>query len=204
MESNNRVNITYTSSHNEDRLAEMLRLQAELQQIMPPIREFPASDLVVLMAQIRENILACTDELHEAMNETGWKPWASESFINNEAFRNELVDAWHFFMNLMILGGMTADDLYEGYLAKRKINAQRQIDGYDGVSTKCPGCKRALDDPTTECYYNSKFLSYWCANPQSYGERSCPKCHRSYDDPSVKCIPARTGYASFCVNPPSE
>ena len=30
--------------------------------------------------------------------------------------------------------------------AKRAKNAQRQLDGYDGVSTKCPKCGRALDD----------------------------------------------------------
>lgn len=97
------------------------------------------------------NVLACTDELHEALNEIGWKPWASSRHINEDKLKGELIDAWHFFMNLCLHAGLTPDELFKRYFEKRAINVARQADGYDGVSTKCPGCKRALDDPLVEC-----------------------------------------------------
>ena len=37
-----------------------------------------------------------------------------------------------------------------------KKNAKRQEEGYDGVSTKCPGCHRALDDDAVLCT-----VTYW-------------------------------------------
>lgn len=94
------------------------------------------------------NVVALTSELHEALAETSWKPWAKgESFVRDDQFRAELIDAFHFMMNLFLHAGMTADDVWVGYAAKHGVNLKRQDDGYDGVSTKCPQCKRALDDP---------------------------------------------------------
>lgn len=107
-----------------------------------------------LMEFIRWNILACEDELHEAMGETGWKPWATSNHMNVDAFHGELVDAFHFFMNLCIASGLTADGLLAGYERKRFKNIARQAAGYDGVAGKCPKCHRALDDPHTECVYS--------------------------------------------------
>ena len=52
---------------------------------------------------IRWNTLALEDELHEALAETGWKPWAKSKHVNRDAFVGELVDAFHFFMNLMLV-----------------------------------------------------------------------------------------------------
>lgn len=104
---------------------------------------------------IRWNILALEDELHEALGEVGWKPWATSSHINIRPYKGELVDAFHFFMNLCLVVGMTGDELLELYLEKRAINARRQEQGYDGVSEKCPKCHRALDDPGAGgCQYN--------------------------------------------------
>jgi hypothetical protein len=130
----------------DPRLTRMLQMQRELQLMYnkgKTIEQFTDEER---MQAIRDNVLACTDELHEAMNESGWKPWATSNHLNREAFKSELVDAWHFFMNLMLHSGMTADDLYRGYIAKNAKNIQRQADDYDGVSTKCPSCKRAYDD----------------------------------------------------------
>src|SRR5690606_25002112 len=80
---------------------------------------------------IRWNVLALTDELHEALNECGWKPWATSRHVNEEAALKELIDAWHFFMNLLwAIGGRAlkdndalADALFNAYVAKNKRNA---------------------------------------------------------------------------------
>lgn len=111
---------------------------------------------------IRWNVLALEDELHEALAETGWKPWATSRHINTDKFHGELVDAFHFFMNLCLVSGLTADQLLERYFEKRAINAKRQARGYDGVDGKCPKCRRALDDPTVVCKYNKSSGLGWC------------------------------------------
>lgn len=100
---------------------------------------------------VRWNVLALEDELHELLAETGWKPWAKSKHINRDAYVSELVDAFHFMMNLMLVVDCDADEFLAKYAEKRGINAQRQAEGYDGVSGKCPKCKRALDDTAVLC-----------------------------------------------------
>lgn len=100
---------------------------------------------------IRWNVLALEDELHEALAETGWKPWAKSKHINRDAYISELVDAFHFMLNLMLVVDCSADEFLTKYFEKRGINAQRQAEGYDGVTGKCPDCKRALDDAAVTC-----------------------------------------------------
>lgn len=102
---------------------------------------------------IRWNVLALEDELHEMLAETGWKPWASDRSLNREGYLKELVDAYHFLMNLVLVAkqeGQSVDDLScefaRLYTAKREINLKRQADGYDGVSGKCQECGRARED----------------------------------------------------------
>lgn len=126
-----------------------------------PLHEYPDHRKVKFIA---EQVLAATDELHEALDEVGWKSWASSNHVNEEAFKGELVDAFHFFMNLMGVVEMTPDELLERYFRKAEKNLKRQQDGYDGVSTKCPGCKRALDDDAVKCRIESTDdgVTVWC------------------------------------------
>lgn len=164
----------------DPRLTHMLELQRTLQLRYnkgKAIEDFTPEER---MEAIRINVLSCTDELHEALGETGWKPWATSNHLNTEAFKAEMVDAWHFFMNLMLHSGMTADDLYKGYLAKNAKNHQRQVDGYDGVSTKCPGCNRAYDDDAVQCFPSTETRDPeapvgggWCAERDKYVTARC-------------------------------
>lgn len=100
---------------------------------------------------IAVNVLALTDELHEALAEVGWKPWATSRHVNREAFLCEMADALHFFINLCLAAGISAVELTAAYAAKETRNRARQQQGYDGVNDKCPQCRRALDDPATTC-----------------------------------------------------
>ena len=43
---------------------------------------------------------------------------------------DEMVDSFHFFMNVLIASGMDADELFQRYLDKNKINIERQNTGY--------------------------------------------------------------------------
>lgn len=99
-------------------------------------------------AYIRDMVLACTDELHEALGEVGWKPWQTSRHLHHEAFGKELVDALHFLVNLWLAAGWTAEDVEAAYFRKADRNHARQLEGYDGVDGKCSHCHRALDEPS--------------------------------------------------------
>jgi hypothetical protein len=165
-----------------------------------------------LLGYIRDMTLACTDELHEALGETGWKPWATSRHINTEAFRDELTDAWLFLLNLMLASGMTSKDLFNRYHEKRS-NAERRIEtNYDGVSTKCPKCKRAYDNKAVMCYPATNgiiSIEAWCSqegtpNPHpdlgilqvsTPPEGRCPVCAQPYEENINGCCPpSATGY----------
>lgn len=144
-----------------DALDEMLQaqdtMQAEtyglgLKELMPTGRVVEAVNATSM------NVLAATDELHELLGETSWKPWADADYLKLEAARGEWIDAWHFMMNLANILGMDSADIKARYFAKRAKNIARQKAGYDGVSTKCPGCHRALDDDAVFCAPSSRRL----------------------------------------------
>jgi NTP pyrophosphatase (non-canonical NTP hydrolase) len=112
------------------------------------------------MQYLRTQALALTDELHEALGETGWKDWTTSNHINRDAYKGELADVFIFLMNLMLVGDITPTDLMDAAKAKIAKNHKRQDDGYNGVTEKCPGCRRAYDDDAVTCtpdgcYYES-------------------------------------------------
>lgn len=134
----------------EDRLQKIMRQQWEFQQRTPGgVRwHFNVDDKDVLMEMIRTQVLALENELHEALGEAGWKPWASSRHLNVQAFQAELIDAFRFLMNLWFIAGLTPDDVAYIYQTSLSKTNARVENGYDGVSTKCPRCKRAYDDNT--------------------------------------------------------
>jgi len=128
-----------------DRLQEIFARQLRLQQV---INGYDLNEQTneQRIDNIKENVLACTDELHEALNETSWKRWATAQFINDDALKGEIIDAFHFIINLALHAGMSAEEFFQRFIEKNQRNLRRQADGYDGVSSKCPHCSRALDD----------------------------------------------------------
>lgn len=130
-----------------DSLAQIFERQLELQRssfnVDPPSLGDDARDEF-----IRWNVVALSDELHEALDEVHWKPWADASgWKDRDAYVKELVDALHFLVNLFLAAGATSEEVALRYLAKAEVNAARQAAGYDGVSTKCDHCGRATDEP---------------------------------------------------------
>lgn len=105
---------------------------------------------------IKEQAIALTDEVHEALGEIKWKSWtAGDPYINETSYLNELTDALHFLMNMMLATGHGADALSSmmatRYFEKNSRNHKRADDGYDGVTGKCPKCRRDLNDPGVTC-----------------------------------------------------
>ena len=146
---------TQPHNTNPDRLQRLLDAQEALQveaYAGHSPADFLPDDVQGAVNFIHWNVTALTDELHELLGETSWKPWAKGDYINLTSAKSEAIDALHFLLNLFIALNMDADEIEEKYLAKRAKNIKRQEDGYDGRTGKCPGCKRALDDDGVECW----------------------------------------------------
>jgi dUTPase len=120
---------------------------------------------------IKDMVYALESELHEMMQEIGWKPWATSRHINYEAAKSELVDTFQFFMNLCFALGMSADELLDRHAEKLKINYSRAGGGYDGVSTKCAWCGRALDDKYVSCETDTPWRgTLYCSEKAKSGD----------------------------------
>lgn len=153
------------------RIDDYLRMQSQLQEYQKDGDPFNFNDEETRAEFIRWNILALTDELHEALAEVGWKPWATNRDINVDAFLKEMVDAWHFFLNLL-LAAASADEVrftdrivlgefFEtAYKAKHEVNIKRQLEGYDGKSGKCPTCHRDLAETNWTNHYTIHQKTY--------------------------------------------
>jgi dimeric dUTPase (all-alpha-NTP-PPase superfamily) len=134
-----------------DRLDTMYAMQRELQEKFNGGRVLEDYNEEEHVAELMPNAFAMFAELFEAFKEVGWKSWASSRHINRPAYKAEMVDAFHFFMNMMLHAGMTPQELFDGYLEKNIENNRRADEGYDGVSTKCPVCKAEYTDKGVEC-----------------------------------------------------
>lgn len=131
-------------------LEDMLKLQLELQKSSMKDgnpQHLTGDDMATFMTW---NAFALTGEVHEAMQEVGWKPWASNRSIAEQAFLKEMVDAFHFFMNMLLCAlpdspEVIAEKFVTAYEEKNRENARRQEEGYTGTN-KCPGCGRDLKE----------------------------------------------------------
>jgi hypothetical protein len=160
----------------DDMLARIMRLQNEFQHRTPNgvtkcFKEMSGEQVAQF---VRDQTLACVSELFEALDEVGWKPWASSRHINVEAFRAELIDAFRFWLNLISIAGLSPEGVMSYYLESLEKTTKRVNDGYDGVSSKCPACKRSYDDRSVSCYPrtddDNPQLIYpaWCESAHAY------------------------------------
>jgi len=63
---------------------------------------------------------------------------------------------------------MDMEAVVAAYMTKRQKNIDRQTAGYDGVSTKCPRCKKAYDDEAAICHDGDRKTGFmaWCGTDQ--------------------------------------
>ena len=106
---------------------EIVNRQTELQKAYGT---YPVQSDADRNAILTDNILALEDELHEAMSEYDWKRWSDSSVMDVERVKDELRDAFQFFINCMVTVGMTPDELYTKLLAKQEINWGRIHNNY--------------------------------------------------------------------------
>ncbi|KHF30144.1 dUTPase [Anoxybacillus sp. BCO1] len=69
-------------------------------------------------------------EIDEIRREVNWKWWKQEKQIDLDRLQEEVIDLWHFLLSLSRMVGLTPATIHEKYMAKNKINHQRQEHGY--------------------------------------------------------------------------
>jgi dimeric dUTPase (all-alpha-NTP-PPase superfamily) len=73
---------------------------------------------------------ALVHEAIELQRETNWKWWKKDNDIERNKIQDEIIDIWHFLLQLSIEAGLDSRKLIELYIKKNKENLDRQIQGY--------------------------------------------------------------------------
>ena len=115
----------------------MFKLQKAFQDRVD--QRYKSTDLKERAAFLRDHFVFCNQEMQEMLYELPYfKPWKDYSKMTDEEIKEaydkakeEIIDAWHFFINIMLGLGMTAEELFTRYLDKHKENIRRQNEGYD-------------------------------------------------------------------------
>ncbi|MHC8441447.1 MAG: dUTPase, partial [Candidatus Eutrophobiaceae bacterium] len=72
---------------------------------------------------------ALRGELAELEEEVLWKWWSRDE-LDMQNIRVELIDLLHFLISAMLCAGMDAKQVFSVYEQKRRVNQQRQEQGY--------------------------------------------------------------------------
>ena len=73
---------------------------------------------------------AMQQELAELVDSVPWKWWAKYQEFDEQNAKVEVIDLFHFLISLAQVLGMSAEDVYEIYTKKNKVNHNRQDSGY--------------------------------------------------------------------------
>jgi len=73
---------------------------------------------------------AMQQEMAELVDSVPWKWWAKYQQFDKQNARVEVVDLFHFLISLAQTLGMSAEDVFDAYVKKNKVNHDRQAAGY--------------------------------------------------------------------------
>lgn len=90
-----------------------------------------ALDDRVVQMRLKDLAYRTVEEISEATNCLKNKPWKNTFVATDENhFKEELADAFHFFIELCQTAGMSAEDLFTIYFRKHHVNQFRQESNY--------------------------------------------------------------------------
>lgn len=115
-----------------DNLVKMFEMQDELnKRIGADMVDVAALRIdSVIAAWTQQLVIAMQQELAELIDCVPWKWWANYQDYDLQNARVEIVDLFHFLISLAQLHGMSAEDVFNAYKAKHRINHERQDSGY--------------------------------------------------------------------------
>jgi dimeric dUTPase (all-alpha-NTP-PPase superfamily) len=133
------MEITEDFMSEEDKLVRMFELR---ERFMKSLKSKNSSiypkwpvDLTEKKSQqvLRDTALKGVEEIFEAMQHfKNWKPHRTteDKSFDREKFLEEMVDAFNYFFSVLVLTGVTADELFEAYADKDRIIHERSKTGY--------------------------------------------------------------------------
>lgn len=122
-----------------DRLKEMLQLRehfmSELAARRPMVLQQWPVDIKTKESQqvVRDTVLKGVEEMFESLQHLkNWKPHRDTEVrdFDHQAFLEEYVDAFNYFLSVLVMLGIDADEFYEAYLRKDAIIHERLKVGY--------------------------------------------------------------------------
>ena len=101
------------------------------------INKEKGSHLLYAGQMLDDLIKAVSSELEELRNCTYWKHWQKEAregkryqIHDLKEAKKEVIDLLHFFISIALWTGMDAEEMYDLYVKKNKINFKRQENDY--------------------------------------------------------------------------
>src|SRR5215210_2589754 len=73
---------------------------------------------------------ALVHEAIELQRETNWKWWKKDKTVDNGKLQEEIIDLWHFLIQLSIEAGFEPQTLISKYMEKNRENTGRQLRDY--------------------------------------------------------------------------
>lgn len=144
-----RQRVVLGSDQNPIRAFDMLRQVFDSQEHFQKLlgHDYGNMSTEELIEYLKGQIMALQAETIEALDEMSWKPWThGDKFVNRDTMLGECADILCFLVNIVLGLGFTSEDFYAAHQEKALRNIKRQEDKYDGVSDKCPTCRRDLND----------------------------------------------------------
>ena len=114
-------------SYELDRLGEIFELQQGFTEMLYK------DNLYWRWSQNEKVNNLCTAAIHEVVELqrlTNWKWWKKPSGLKYADAKEELIDVWHFVVQLSIVLGLSPEDILAEYRRKNEINRERQRSGY--------------------------------------------------------------------------
>ena len=111
------------------------RFMVEIDSANPDIYPDWPVDITSKKSQqvLRDTALKGVEEMFEALQHLkNWKPHKKTEILefDREEFLEEVVDAFNYFFSLLVLTGVTPDELYEAYCKKDAVIHKRLRTGY--------------------------------------------------------------------------
>ena len=110
------------NAYKTNKLQDLFEMQSTLQRLI--------GSKIKTKEFIRLTFIGIITEACEALEEINWKPWKQPQKVNTNKFKEEIVDLWHFVINLTLASGMGSEELMIRFKNKNKINTRRQKEKY--------------------------------------------------------------------------
>ena len=82
---------------------------------------------------LRDTALKGVEEMFEALQHLkNWKPHRDTDMgeFNHDEFLEEVVDAFNYFLSVLVLVGVTEEDFFSAYVQKDEVIRNRLLSGY--------------------------------------------------------------------------